>query len=243
MAATDSGKRRGKFDLNKDFPRILTLLRRERGYSQKMVAADLGISQALLSHYEKGIRECGLDFVLRVADYYDVSCDYLLGRTLHRSGAVLAIQDVPTENAPRPKKGSDPAVEYNRRVLINSLSIVFGLLKKINSESLNREISEFLYASVYKMFRLLYSSNPKNSQDIFSLDALLFGAAMNSTMAMAEAKSRYILSGESIGDCVGVKKKDIPAITMEGLAKEFPQHAPALMDLIEAAEQSVKSDR
>ena len=49
--------------MNADFPRILTLLRKEKGVSQKEVAAKLGISQALLSHYEKGIRECGLDFL------------------------------------------------------------------------------------------------------------------------------------------------------------------------------------
>ena len=61
---------------NNDFPRILTLLRKERGFSQKKAAADLGISQALLSHYEKGIRECGLDFLVRAAAYYGVSCDY-----------------------------------------------------------------------------------------------------------------------------------------------------------------------
>ena len=75
---------------NSDFPRILTLLRKERGFSQKSVASDLGISQALLSHYEKGIRECGLDFLVRAADYYGVSCDYLLGRTPHRNGVAPA---------------------------------------------------------------------------------------------------------------------------------------------------------
>ena len=67
--------------MNSDFPRIITFLRKERGLSQKQVAADLGISQALLSHYEKGIRECGLDFLVKAADYFEVSCDYLLGRT------------------------------------------------------------------------------------------------------------------------------------------------------------------
>lgn len=39
--------------MNTDFPRILSLLRKERGLTQKQVAADLGIAQALLSHYEK----------------------------------------------------------------------------------------------------------------------------------------------------------------------------------------------
>ncbi len=58
----------------------MTELRSQRGASQKEVAEALGISQALLSHYEKGIRECGLDFLLKAASYYDVSCDYLLGR-------------------------------------------------------------------------------------------------------------------------------------------------------------------
>ena len=51
-----------------DFPRILTLLRKEKAISQKKAATDLGISQALLSHYEKGIRECGLDVLVRVAE-------------------------------------------------------------------------------------------------------------------------------------------------------------------------------
>ncbi len=81
--------RRGGFHLNDDFPRILTLLRKELGYSQKRVAEDLGISQALLSHYERGIRECGLDFLVRAADYYGVSCDYLLGRAPRESTLVF----------------------------------------------------------------------------------------------------------------------------------------------------------
>lgn len=81
----ENRRRRGGFQLNNDFPRLLMLLRKERGYSQKKVAEDLGISQALLSHYERGLRECGLDFLVRAANYYGVSCDYLLGRTLDRT--------------------------------------------------------------------------------------------------------------------------------------------------------------
>lgn len=39
--------------MNADFPRLITLLRKEKGISQKQAAAEFGISQALLSHYEK----------------------------------------------------------------------------------------------------------------------------------------------------------------------------------------------
>lgn len=69
-----------------DFPKFLSQLRKERGFSQKKVAEDLGISQALLSHYEKGVRECGLEFVIRCSQYYGVTTDYLLGVSESRHG-------------------------------------------------------------------------------------------------------------------------------------------------------------
>ena len=67
--------------MNRSFPETLSALRRGRGLSQRQAAADLGISQALLSHYETGAREPGLNFVCRVCDYYNVSADYLLCRS------------------------------------------------------------------------------------------------------------------------------------------------------------------
>ena len=55
-------------------------LRREKGLSQRQAAAELGISQALLSHYETDAREPKLDFVIKACDYYSVTADYILGR-------------------------------------------------------------------------------------------------------------------------------------------------------------------
>ena len=68
------------------FANILSQLRKERGISQKKAATELGISQALLSHYEKGIRECGLDFIIKCSEYYGVTTDYLLGVSENRNG-------------------------------------------------------------------------------------------------------------------------------------------------------------
>ncbi len=67
--------------MNCQFPKIISELRKSKGISQKQAAIDLGVSQALLSHYEKGIRECGLDFLIKLSSYYEVSCDELLGIT------------------------------------------------------------------------------------------------------------------------------------------------------------------
>ena len=72
------------------FPETLSALRRERNISQRCAAAELGISQALLSHYENGAREPGLGFVCRACDYYGVSADYLLGRSERPDAAASA---------------------------------------------------------------------------------------------------------------------------------------------------------
>lgn len=69
-----------------EFSTRLYELRAEAGLSQKEAAAALGVSQALLSHYEKGIREFGLDFLCRAADFYGVTADYILSRSDSRTG-------------------------------------------------------------------------------------------------------------------------------------------------------------
>lgn len=67
--------------MESSFSSTLSALRRSKGFSQRKAAADLQISQALLSHYENGAREPGIPFICRACDYYGVSADYILGRT------------------------------------------------------------------------------------------------------------------------------------------------------------------
>lgn len=77
----------------------LTIQRKQKGVSQKQAAADLGISQALLSHYENGIREPGLQFLVKAADYYNVSCDYLLGHAANvlQLNRAVDFEDLPED--------------------------------------------------------------------------------------------------------------------------------------------------
>ena len=75
----------GNFTLKSTFSEILSSLRREKNLSQRRAASDLGISQALLSHYENNAREPKLEFVVKACEYYDVSADYILGRTEART--------------------------------------------------------------------------------------------------------------------------------------------------------------
>lgn len=53
----------------------------DRGYTQKQIAEYLGISQNTYSQYEIGVLNYPLDVVVKLADFYCVSTDFLLGRT------------------------------------------------------------------------------------------------------------------------------------------------------------------
>ena len=76
--------------MERTFSQTMSELRRARGLSQRRAASDLGISQALLSHYENGAREPGLPFVCRACRYYGVSADYMLGLSDRPSGEAFA---------------------------------------------------------------------------------------------------------------------------------------------------------
>ena len=56
-------------------------LREDRDLSQKTIADYLGCSQVAYSYYELGQRSIPLECLCKLADYYNCSTDYLLGRT------------------------------------------------------------------------------------------------------------------------------------------------------------------
>ena len=56
-------------------------LRTSRKISQVKLAMDLNLTQNSISRYENGEREADYDTLVAIADYFNVSVDYLLGRT------------------------------------------------------------------------------------------------------------------------------------------------------------------
>lgn len=128
--------------MEKSFPVILSELRKEKGISQKDAAAKLGISQALLSHYEKGIRECGQSFLVKAADFYGVTCDYLLGR----SPSMQGVDDFDGLLSAAENSDTVPL----RKTLIKALSIISRELMK-NGVSNGIHLNEFITAQLYKI--------------------------------------------------------------------------------------------
>lgn len=64
-------------------------LRDERHISQYALAEKLGVAQSTIGNWEAGTREPNLDTIMRIADYFGVSLDFLIGRTDIRDGYII----------------------------------------------------------------------------------------------------------------------------------------------------------
>ena len=64
---------------------LLAKLRKERGILQKELANYLNVTVATISNYEKGVHAPDYETLIKLADFFDVSTDYLLQRTDYRS--------------------------------------------------------------------------------------------------------------------------------------------------------------
>ncbi len=222
--------------MNADFPRLITLLRKEKGISQKQAAAEFGISQALLSHYEKGIRECGLDFLVKCARFYGVSCDYLLGVSPERNGRQLTVEDIPEADSAKDTvfRGNIMPV-LNKKLISNSLSIIYDLVGKSESKQLNTEVSNYLMMAVYRTFRILYSANPKNENTMFSVPQELVGGYCSASMAVSEAKAQQLAQGLD-KNSEKVRNINEMKITTEYLMQNYPKQSQALLNLVQNTE-------
>lgn len=228
--------------MNADFPRILTLLRKEKGISQKQAASQLLISQALLSHYEKGIRECGLDFLVRCADFYNVSCDYLLGRSPDRQGSTLRVDDIPEPDELHDKENRSIVTVLpvlSKKLIANSLNVLFDLLARAKNKALVGEVSAFLMLAVYRMFRVIHAAHPKNQEAMFCLPKTLSAPYASSAMEICEANAKMLTEGGSVHGMEPLKNTEPLAISTDTLARDYPQYVSSLLNLVQNAEARI----
>ncbi len=229
--------------MNTSFSRVMTLLRKEKNVSQKKAAEALGVSQALLSHYEKGIRECGLDFVVRAADYYDVSCDYLLGRTADKKGSMIAAEEIP-EDDPNQKdnqlRGSVLPV-LNKKLVVNSVNIIYDILQRSGNKALVNEVSAYLMLALYTVYRQMYSARPENPLGLFSVEEYRYYSRVLSEMSRAAANIRQLASGQSADGEEGVDPERMPSVAPEELRRAYPLFTTSLLNLLHNAEVRMKS--
>ena len=64
-----------------DYKKRIRDLREDHDMTQSEVAEVLGTSQTMYARYERGANELPIRHLMALADYYNVSTDYILGRT------------------------------------------------------------------------------------------------------------------------------------------------------------------
>ncbi len=212
-----------------DFPRTLCLLRQEKKISQRKAAGELGVSQALLSHYENGVREPGLSFVVRAADYYGVSADFLLGRTMARDGGAILAEDLADSSAEKDNvlQGSAAAM-LSKKLLVNSTSLLYEQLGKEN-RALVRVVSDYMNLAVYKVYRLLYDLDEGNNKKAFAAPQGIFSELCDAEMKKCEAQLR-LLSGQ---------EEQAPDMSLEHVQQSNPRLAPSLLSLLHGVDEKL----
>ncbi|MDR1736902.1 MAG: helix-turn-helix domain-containing protein [Oscillospiraceae bacterium] len=213
------------------FSRILAQLRAERGISQRAAASDLNISQALLSHYENGAREPGFAFLVRAADYYGVSVDFLLGRTAMRDGSSISVDDLHDAEQDRDSRLSGlPSAKLGKRLMVNAISVLYDILGRGGDTAVTTASTGYLGAAFYKLFYLLYSRSGKNMEAYFPESDAAFTQIATARLLLAEAKAKTLIC-----DKKRFAARPLPEISGESLAREYPQLAQSLFTVLHQA--------
>lgn len=109
------------------FNRRINNLRGKSGLTQKELSARLGMARTTYSGYENGAREPDHQTLQKFADYYDVTIDYLLGRT---DDPNKKIKNEETQLKPQDKKILDEL----HKLSPEDQEYVYELIKKFKKE-------------------------------------------------------------------------------------------------------------
>ena len=215
--------------MNADFARTLALLRQERGISQRKAAEALGISQALLSHYENGVREPGLNFVVKACDFYNVSADFLLGRTLSRDGTTIldadTLYDVSDERD-NVLKGSVMAT-LSKKLIVNSAGVLFDLLGRLGNKKAIKAASNYLSTALYILYRHLFQCSPSSNDGFFSVPREHFIAGL--------PRADMILNETEYVATLNSQRKDaqqFPDMSHDAMSGTYPGTYQSLLQII-----------
>lgn len=218
--------------MNKDLPRVLKLLRKEKGLKQKEAADQMGVAQALLSHYENGKRECGLDFLVNAANFYNVSVDYILGRTSSRTGVVVSESDLSDSTVSDSFSGNpaDAGILLRKKLITNSLEIIFSLLTKTKNQGLAHSVGNYLLTAVYRAYRMVYSAGGANDENSFSVSSEEVSGMCAAKMTLEDIKA-HASSRDGSAD---------QKITAARIETEYAKQSAALFSIVTNVERDLQ---
>lgn len=209
------------------FHENLAELRRQKKINQRDAAAALGVSQALLSHYEKGLREPGMEFLLRAADYYEVSADWLLGRTTDMNGTAVTAGPFGEE-----REQPDAFLRRTRRhktEMLASVGTLYDLLVRMDNHGVEVSADRYLSICLYRLLCLVHlcGGQQGGTLDMFGLPRrYIYDLART---GQEEAALELLRQGRSVEQG---RKIERFCVSPENLEQEFGPRGAALAERI-----------
>ncbi len=190
----------------------------------------MGVSQALLSHYENGLREPGLSFVVRAADYYGVSCDYLLGRSMARDGSAV----------PAGRMDVQESAELEKSHVVQAVSLLLDLAQQTGSMQLPREIEDYLSVVLYKVYRYMYMADPAGVEAVFRASREQFEYLCDARLKEHELRIRTAAKGE---EGFGLIREELHRFPMSPneISKRYPALSGALLTILQQVSDSINA--
>ena len=190
----------------------------------------MGVSQALLSHYENGLREPGLSFVVRAADYYGVSCDYLLGRSMARDGSAV----------PAGRMDVQESAELEKSHVVQAVSLLLDLAQQTGSMQLPREIEDYLSVVPYKVYRYMYMADPAGVEAVFRASREQFEYLCDARLKEHELRIRTAAKGE---EGFGLIREELHRFPMSPneISKRYPALSGALLTILQQVSDSINA--
>lgn len=219
------------------FHRNLAYLRKLKKVNQREAAAALGVSQALLSHYEKGLREPGMEFLLNAADYYGVSTDWMLGRTSDMTGTFLGTEaDTAAAVETDPSRRAAARRRSDKAHMQEAVGMVYDLLEKLDVRELESNVHVHFTAELMQVLSLIHLTAGRGcrGKDLFVINRRYLRTALEIWQAQAEQRLvKLSLEAEKS------LRPDAPSMSPEFIEQEFGDRGERLVAALREAANTI----
>ena len=172
-----------------EYPNIRSL-REDHDFRQCDLASVLHVSQNTYSQYENGVIELTAERLGKLADFYNVSIDYLLGRTLSRDGAIIVADDLYDSTDEKGNLRGSIMATLQKKLVVNTTGVLFDLLGKCGDRTAITAAGDYLSTALYTLLRHFYRRGGGN-EDFFATDAVDFDAGVVDA-AMLRSRAAYL---------------------------------------------------
>ena len=213
------------------FGERLRILRKRANENQGDLAAILDVTITQISDMETGKRSTTLEKFALICEHYQVSADYLLGRTLSRDGSIIEAGDVYDSSGEKGSLRGSIMATLQKKLVVNTAGVLFDQLGKTGSRPAITAAGDYLSGALYALLRQLYRRGGGN-EDFFAVSPGDYdGGLVQADMTMSQVRYRRALS----------QAEEVQEITPDTLTAGYPGLGQSVAQVIHNTDERCKS--